>query len=74
MKVAPKNILNGIKKWPHVKPAKSNKGFGIYIRKVYIWYYYNFNTDAQSKTTINACYFRVRYKNIFNLVINGNYL
>jgi hypothetical protein len=31
MKVAPKKTLNGIKKWPHVRPAKSNKGLGIYM-------------------------------------------
>jgi hypothetical protein len=29
MNVAPKNIWNGIKKWPQVNPAKSNNGFGI---------------------------------------------
>jgi hypothetical protein len=28
MKVAPKNTVNGTKKWPHKKPARSNKGFG----------------------------------------------
>jgi len=29
IKVAVKNFLKGILKWPHVIPAKSNKGFGI---------------------------------------------
>lgn len=28
--VAPKNVQNGTRKWPHVIPAKSNSGFGIY--------------------------------------------
>ena len=27
--VAPKNVQNGTKKWPHVMPARSNSGFGI---------------------------------------------
>jgi len=27
--VAPKNKEKGIKKWPQVSPAKSNKGLGI---------------------------------------------
>ena len=31
--VAPKNNEKGIKKWPHVNPAKSNKGFGILAKK-----------------------------------------
>jgi hypothetical protein len=35
IKVAPKNVLNGIPKCPHVIPAKSNKGFGIYITYIY---------------------------------------
>lgn len=30
MSVAPKNVPNGTRKCPHVMPAKSNKGFGIY--------------------------------------------
>jgi len=34
MKVAVKNTANGICKWPHVSPAKSNKGFGIEAAKV----------------------------------------
>lgn len=29
IKVGMKNFLIGILKWPHVIPAKSNKGFGI---------------------------------------------
>lgn len=29
MKVAEKNFLKGILKWPQVMPAKSNKGLGI---------------------------------------------
>jgi hypothetical protein len=28
--VAPKKVLNGIKNWPQVIPAKSNKGLGIW--------------------------------------------
>ena len=28
-KVAVKNVLKGMRKWPHVIPAKSNKGLGI---------------------------------------------
>ena len=39
--VAEKNVRKGIKKCPHVIPAKSNKGLGI---------------EAQSKTVINACF------------------
>lgn len=27
--VAPKKVQNGTKKWPQVRPAKSNKGLGI---------------------------------------------
>uniref|UniRef100_A0A8D8YDS0 Uncharacterized protein n=1 Tax=Cacopsylla melanoneura TaxID=428564 RepID=A0A8D8YDS0_9HEMI len=29
MSVAPKNVQNGIRKWPQVMPAKSNNGFGM---------------------------------------------
>lgn len=29
MKAAPKNTLKGIRKCPHRKPARSNRGFGI---------------------------------------------
>ena len=29
IKVAPKNVQNGTKKWPQVIPARSNNGFGI---------------------------------------------
>lgn len=29
MSVAPKNVQNGTKKWPHVSPAKSNSGLGM---------------------------------------------
>jgi len=43
MKVAPKKVAKGIKKWPQVKPAKSNNGFGI---------------EAASKTTMKACFFK----------------
>lgn len=28
--VAPKKVEKGTKKWPHVMPAKSKKGFGTY--------------------------------------------
>src|SRR5688572_12775675 len=28
-KVAPKKVQNGTKKWPHVMPARSNKGLGM---------------------------------------------
>jgi len=27
--VAPKNVPNGTRKWPHVMPARSNRGLGI---------------------------------------------
>ena len=40
MAVAKKNVVNGMRKWPHVIPAKSNSGFGI---------------EAQSNTVIKAC-------------------
>lgn len=30
MRVAPKKVQNGIRKWPQVIPARSNKGFGIW--------------------------------------------
>ena len=33
IEVAPKNVMKGIKKWPQVIPAKSNKGFGIEAHK-----------------------------------------
>lgn len=52
IKVAPKNVANGIKKWPQVSPAKSNNGLGI---------------DAANKTTINACFFKCLYKNFLAL-------
>lgn len=42
--VAPKNTPNGIKKCPHVSPAKSNKGFGI---------------EAHNNTAIKACLFNI---------------
>ena len=29
MSVAPKNVQNGTRKWPHVIPARSNKGLGM---------------------------------------------
>ena len=29
MRVAPKKVQNGTRKWPHVMPARSNRGFGI---------------------------------------------
>ena len=31
MKVARKKVVKGIKKCPHVIPARSNKGLGIYV-------------------------------------------
>lgn len=33
MSVAPKKVQNGTKKCPHVIPARSNRGFGIYRKK-----------------------------------------
>lgn len=33
IKVAVKNFLKGILKWPHVMPAKSNRGLGIDAHK-----------------------------------------
>jgi len=40
-KQAPKNVQKGIKNYPQIIPAKSNKGFGI---------------DANKNTVINAYY------------------
>jgi len=34
MKVAAKNTVNGICRWPHVRPAKSNNGLGIEAARV----------------------------------------
>ena len=42
MKVGIKNFLNGILKWPHVIPARSNSGFGI---------------EAQSKIVMNPYFY-----------------
>ena len=28
MRVAPKNVENGMRKWPQVMPARSNRGLG----------------------------------------------
>ena len=32
MSVAPKKVQKGTRKWPHVIPARSNRGFGILAR------------------------------------------
>lgn len=58
MKVAPKNILKGIKNYPHINPAKSKSGFGIYKNMFLLLIRFIF-TEAQRRTTINACYLRV---------------
>lgn len=50
MKVAEKNVLNEIPKWPQVIPAKSNRGFGI---------------EAQSKTVMNPYFYRLLYIKAF---------
>ena len=31
--VAPKKVLNGTKLWPHIRPARSNKGFGTLAKR-----------------------------------------
>ena len=33
MSVAPKNVQNGTRKWPHVMPARSKRGLGIWKKK-----------------------------------------
>ncbi len=50
MKVAVKNILNGIRKWPHVIPARSNSGFGI---------------EAQAKIVAKPYFYILSYITIF---------
>ncbi len=32
MRVAPKKVQKGTRKWPHVMPARSNRGLGIWRR------------------------------------------
>ena len=49
--VAVKKVVNGIKKWPQVIPAKSNKGLGI---------------DAHNSTVMNACFYKLLYISYFN--------
>ena len=44
IKHAPKNTLNGIKKWPQRNPARSNRGFGI---------------DARARITRKAFFYNV---------------
>ena len=36
--VAPKNVQNGTRKWPHVIPAKSNRGLGICTENIHEMY------------------------------------
>lgn len=55
IKVAEKNVLNAILKWPHVIPAKSNKGLGM---------------EAQAKTVINPYFCNLSKINNFILSIN----
>ena len=31
--VAPKKVLKGTKLWPHIRPARSNKGFGTLAKR-----------------------------------------
>ena len=59
MKVAPKNILKGIRKCPQVRPAKSNKGLGI---------------EENKTTTIKAWFLRFLYSHAFALSIRGNFV
>ena len=33
IRVGMKKVKNGIWKWPHIRPARSNSGFGIYSRR-----------------------------------------
>ena len=57
--VAPKNVEKGIKKWPQVIPAKSNRGLGM---------------DAHNRTVKNAFFYNFSYIRTFILAINvSNY-
>lgn len=63
IKVAPKNVEKGIKKWPQEIPAISNNGLGIlYKYKV---------TDAQIKTVKNAYFYKLLKINYLIFDING---
>jgi len=55
MKVAPKNTPKGIRKWPQVSPAKSNRGLGI---------------EAHRVTAKKAFFFKVLYSISFMLSMN----
>ena len=52
--VAEKNVKNGIPKWPHVIPARSNKGLG---------------TEAQINTVTNPYFYKLLYIIFFNLAM-----
>jgi hypothetical protein len=58
MKVAIKNFLNGILKWPQVIPAKSNSGFGI---------------EAQSNIVTNPYFYILSYMAILALSIKEGF-
>lgn len=57
IKVAPKKTPKGIKNYPQINPAKSNKGFGI---------------DANKITTRNAWDFKFLYNQTFALSNNDS--
>lgn len=59
IKVAPKKTPKGIKNYPQINPAKSNKGFGI---------------DANRTTTMNAWDFKFLYNQTFDLSNNDSLL
>jgi hypothetical protein len=70
MKVGIKNFLNGIRKWPHVIPAKSNNGFGIEAHnKIVINPYFS----MFSKIRIFAFSMRVRLGFFFKCSISFIY-
>lgn len=48
--VAPKKVQNGTRKWPHVIPARSNKGLGIWNKKRGISKYKQPQSDKSHET------------------------
>lgn len=47
--VAPKKVQKGTRKWPHVIPARSNNGFGIWRNREYVL---NIRNEYEQLTTI----------------------
>lgn len=47
--VAPKKVQKGTRKWPHVIPARSNNGFGIWRNREYVL---NIRNEHEQLTTI----------------------